>query len=85
VYAQLFAGIYCDGEQQTEFVIEGMCLAHFIVKTVKIAGDGYDLHTSILAVVVTASLADFKNVFLTIQENGMTARIREGDVLEVEL
>jgi hypothetical protein len=57
----------------------------FTGKLIKIFGEEYEIQTKILDVKITASLADFKNIFLKIEENAMTKKIQELDEVEIEL
>lgn len=57
----------------------------FSGKSIRIFGAEYDIQTKILEVKITASLADFKNIYLKIEENPLTKKIQELDELEIEL
>ena len=57
----------------------------FAGKSISIFGKEYEIHTKIVDVQISASIADFKNVFLKIEDIAMTSKIRELDEIEIEL
>ena len=54
-------------------------------KTIQVYGEDYRFETSVLGVEINNSLADFKNVFLKLDNNAFTQKIRVNDHVEVDL
>jgi hypothetical protein len=54
-------------------------------KKIQVFGEGYQFETNVLAVDILNSIADFKNVFLKLDNNAFTKKIRINDEVEVDL
>jgi hypothetical protein len=59
--------------------------AQFEGKKIKVFGEGYQFETNVLAVDILNSIADFKNVFLKLDNNPFTKKIQLNDEVEVYL
>ncbi|MBK9451991.1 MAG: hypothetical protein IPN95_21745 [Bacteroidetes bacterium] len=54
-------------------------------KKIHVFGEGYQFETEVLDVDISNSIADFKNVFLKLDNNEWTKRIQIDDAVEVEV
>ncbi|MBL0017885.1 MAG: hypothetical protein IPP17_15985 [Bacteroidetes bacterium] len=54
-------------------------------KKIHVFGEGYQFETEVLDVDISNSIADFKNVFLKLENNAMTRKIQTNDVVELEM
>jgi hypothetical protein len=54
-------------------------------KKIQVFGEGYQFQTNVLAVDITNSIADDKNVFLKLENNAYTKKIQLKDEVEVDL
>ncbi|MEY3442046.1 MAG: hypothetical protein RLZZ519_327 [Bacteroidota bacterium] len=58
--------------------------SQYLGKKIEVFGEGYQFETDVLDVEILNSIADFKNVFLKLDNNEWTKRIQMDDLVEVD-